>query len=142
MPWHNKIIQSITEKLRNFKKDNLNILEFETRNLEVSEAIYQSVANRVSHYDYLDTSYISKAIYKDKDKGFHFKTTYNQIKSMQYDVIILINALHRSYDVNQTIAQLKPKLKEGGQFIIVEPNISLFIEELTVDILNAYIGDN
>ncbi|MGZ9927771.1 hypothetical protein ACXYTC_22310, partial [Escherichia coli] len=60
----------------------------------------------------------------------------------QYDIILAINSIHRSYNVNQTLTSLKSKLKEDGQLIVVEPNTSLLIEQITVDILNAYVGKN
>lgn len=141
MPWHHTIIESVIKQLSNLKKENMNILEYETRNVKVSQSIYQSLEHKIYGYDYLDDSSLYKDEYAEVNHDINFISSINQIEHKKYDAILIINALHRSYDISQTLKELKNRLKEDGQLIIVEPNISLFIEQFTVDILNAYVGE-
>lgn len=141
-PWHQVIVNTIIDKLMDLKKERIKILEFETRNIEVSREIYRSVEENVDRYDYLDTSSIYIDEYEKNIDNINFKNSYNQIEDRQYDIILAINSIHRSYNVNQTLTSLKSKLKEDGQLIVVEANTSLLIEQITVDILNAYVGKN
>lgn len=140
MPWQDIVIESVIKQLSHLKKDNMNILEYETRNVDLSNVIYQGLEQQVDSYDYFDTS-INKADYSEADYGINFKSSINQLEQKKYDAILMINALHRSHDLIQTLNNLKDKLKDDGQLIIVEPNISLFIEQFTVDILNTYVGE-
>ncbi|NHA37351.1 non-ribosomal peptide synthetase [Staphylococcus schleiferi] len=141
MPWQDIVIESLIKGISHFKKDNINILEYETKNVGVSNLIYQGLEQKVDNYDYLAITSISKDDYFEAHYGISLKSSISQIEHRKYDVILIINALHRSSDINQTLNNLKDKMKDDGQLIIVEPNISLFIEQFTVDILNAYVGE-
>lgn len=139
MPWVDIVLDTLIKEISHIKKGNLNILEYETRNVGISNVIFQGIEQKVENYDYFDNTAIYKDEYSNAHNGINIKSS-NLLEYKKYDAILIINALHRSYNINHTLNDLIDKLKDDGQLIIVEPNINLFIEQFTVDILNTYTG--
>ncbi|ARJ14457.1 non-ribosomal peptide synthetase [Staphylococcus lugdunensis] len=141
MPWNMAIQDYLFKTIQELNNQSINVLEFETRNSALSSDLVHQINHKGKDYHYLDESKLLNREYIDHDIGIEVKNDFEQLKDHHYDVIIAVNALHRSFNIQQQLMKLKSKLKPDGHIIIVEPNLSLFIEQITVDILNAYIGD-
>lgn len=133
-----KIFTNTTKKIK--------ILEYGTRDFEITKKIIGSINNNNVEYVYSDSSlmYINKA--KNllskypfvKFKLINLESDSDELNvDSEYDCIIMINSLHRMNNLQKAFNNIKNILDLRGIMLILELTIETCLQDITAQILSG-----
>ena len=137
----NSIINSIKAYAR-LNKKNIKILEYGTRNSELTTTIFKELKEFVSDYIYVDSSIYFRNNLSDLENDSKFKYvcindnlgTY--LDEDDFDIVIALNSIHRSNDKKTLIEEMLKVLKVKGLIIGNELKNNNLLPIITADIIN------
>lgn len=139
-------IDSIVNSLNNYIDKNtdrkLRIIEYSTRNSQMTNRLFNKYKDYVEEYVYADNSVFLKEDLSDINENSKFRySIINQeindgLEEDYFDVVIALNSIHRSGDSRETLKKLIKKLKPNGLLVGNEINKLNLLSLITADILN------
>ena len=138
----NSIINSIKTYARLNNKQNIKIIEYGTRNSELTTTIFKELKEFVSEYIYADTSVYFRNNLSDLENDSKFKyVCINDnlgtfLDEDNFDIVIALNSIHRSNDKKTLIEEMLKVLKVKGLIIGNELKNNNLLPIITADIIN------
>ena len=138
----NSIINSIKAYARLNNKKNIKILEYGTRNSELTTTIFKEIEEFVSDYIYVDSSIYFRNNLSDLESDSKFKYVCindnlgTSLDEDDFDIVIAINSIHRSNDKKTLIEEMLKVLKVKGLIIGNELKNNNLLPIITADIIN------
>ncbi|WP_279118564.1 non-ribosomal peptide synthetase [Anaerococcus vaginalis] len=137
----NSIINSIKAYAR-LNKKNIKILEYGTRNSELTTTIFKELKEFVSDYIYVDSSIYFRNNLSDLENDSKFKYVCindnlgTSLDEDNFDIVIALNSIHRSNDKKTLIEEMLKVLKVKGLIIGNELKNNNLLPIITADIIN------
>lgn len=138
----NSIINSIKAYARLNNKKNIKILEYGTRNSELTTTIFKELKEFVSDYIYVDSSIYFRNNLSDLENDSKFKYVCindnlgTSLDEDNFDIVIALNSIHRSNDKKTLIEEMLRLLKVNGLIIGNEIKDNNLLPIITADIIN------
>lgn len=138
----NSIINSIKAYARLNNKKNIKILEYGTRNSELTTTIFKELKEFVSDYIYVDSSIYFRNNLSDLENYSKFKYVCindnlgTSLDEDNFDFVIALNSIHRSNDKKTLIEEMIKVLKVKGLIIGNELKNNNLLPIITADIIN------
>ena len=138
----NSIINSIKAYARLNNKKNIKILEYGTRNSELTTTIFKELKEFVSDYIYVDSSIYFRNNLSDLENDSKFKYVCindnlgTSLDEDNFDIVIALNSIHRSNDKKTLIEEMLKVLKVKGLIIGNELKNNNLLPIITADIIN------
>ncbi|HBM4422416.1 TPA: condensation domain-containing protein [Enterococcus faecium] len=138
----NSIINSIKAYARLNNKKNIKILEYGTRNSELTTTIFKELKEFVSDYIYVDSSIYIRNNLSDLENDSKFKYVCindnlgTSLDEDNFDIVIALNSIHRSNDKKTLIEEMLKVLKVKGLIIGNELKNNNLLPIITADIIN------
>ena len=133
------LVQSIIGK--GGQKD-IKILEIGGRDKEFTKSILKQNKGRIAEYICLENTLFFQNDYQDvMDEFSEFEYKVEKLESMQntfadtFDIVIVLNSLHRFNDIRETLQMISDVLKSDGCLVGSEPNRDLLIIDVIPGIL-------
>ena len=138
----NSIINSIKAYARLNNKKNIKILEYGTRNCELTTTIFKELKEFISEYIYVDSSIYFRNNLSDLENDSKFKYVCindnlgTSLDEDNFDFVIALNSIHRSNDKKTLIEEMLKVLKVKGLIIGNELKNNNLLLIITADIIN------
>ena len=139
-------IESIISSIKKYKGINSNekirVLEYGTRDANLTKKLFENLKDYVSEYVYADNTVYSKAGLSELDDCNKFKYMYikdlyaNKSNENYFDVVITINSIHRNVDVNLFLEKIQSILNPNGILIGHEIQDKNLLHIITADVMN------
>lgn len=135
----------------NKQEEKIKIIDFESRDINVTKAILEKIENKNVEFTYADSSsfFLNKIKEELKDYSFiNYKILdLEDIKNIdvKYDYFIGINSIHRMKDLNSACKNIYKLLNSTGKLLMLELTTYSYLQDITAIILeNGYknIKDN
>lgn len=138
----NSIINSIKAYARLNNKKNIKILEYGTRNSELTTTIFKELKEFISEYIYADSSIYFRNNLSDLEDDSKFKyvcindNLETSLDEDNFDIAIALNSIHRSNAKKTLIEGVLKVLKVNGLIIGNELKNNNLLPIITADIIN------
>lgn len=138
----NSIINSIKAYARLNNKKNIKILEYGTRNSELTTTIFKELKEFISEYIYADSSIYFRKNLSDLENDSKFKyvcindNLETSLDEDNFDIAIALNSIHRSNAKKTLIEGVLKVLKVNGLIIGNELKNNNLLPIITADIIN------
>ena len=138
----NSIINSIKAYARLNNKKNIKILEYGTRNSELTTTIFKELKEFISEYIYADSSIYFRNNLSDLENDSKFKyvcindNLETSLDEDNFDIAIALNSIHRSNAKKTLIEEMLKVLKVNGLIIGNELKNNNLLPIITADIIN------
>lgn len=138
----NSIINSIKAYARLNNKKNIKILEYGTRNSELTTTIFKELKEFISEYIYADSSIYFRNNLSDLENDNKFKyvcindNLETSLDEDNFDIAIVLNSIHRSNAKKTLIEGVLKVLKVNGLIIGNELKNNNLLPIITADIIN------
>lgn len=138
----NSIINSIKAYARLNNKKNIKILEYGTRNSELTTTIFKELKEFISEYIYADSSIYFRNNLSDLENDSKFKyvcindNLETSLDEDNFDIAIALNSIHRSNAKKTLIEGVLKVLKVNGLIIGNELKNNNLLPIITADIIN------
>lgn len=125
------------------KRDSLRILEIGSRDKEFTKNVIEQNTERITEYVYLDNTKFFQENYLeiiDDFNGIEYRVgALEDIKVTEpkFDIIIMLNSLHRFNNIDGTLQQISRLLKSEGYLVGSEINRELLISDVIPCIIES-----
>lgn len=140
----NNIINSIKACAKLNNKQNIKILEYGTRNSELTTTIFKEIEEFVSEYIYADSSIYFRNNLSDLEKDSKFKyiciddNLETSLDKDNFDIVIALNSIHRNNEKKTFVKEMLSMLKVNGLIIGNELKDNNLLPIITADIINEH----
>ena len=138
-------IKSIIKTLKNYIEKNpnkkLRVLEYSTRNEEITEELFNECKDFIDEYVYVDNSiYFEKELLSLKENSKFKHVTFKgdlkeALENDYFDIVIVLNSIHRSDSPQRKLKALVGLLKPNGLLFGNEINQLNLLPLITANIL-------
>ena len=138
-------IKSIIKTLKNYIEKNSNkklrVLEYSTRNEEITEELFNECKDFIDEYVYVDNSiYFEKELLSLKENSKFKHVTFKgdlkeALENDYFDIVIALNSIHRSDNPQKKLKALVGLLKPNGLLFGNEINQLNLLPLITANIL-------